>query len=295
MGKNHHYVPKFYLRNFSTKENSISAYAIKAQKLVIDASIRKQCCRVNAYERQEIEDALCYLEGKQATLIKGIINTSGRFAWKKDTRNAAIDFVMWSWLRNINNADRNKAMMELMGDGIDELGRDLTEGAKGWDEYESWQNLTRENNHAIQSLSMYKSMRKDAEGLGIVVLNNDTGTKFITSDNPVVMYNCLFQDIEGFSYRGIGIKGIMFYVPISSDKALLMFDKGVYQVKRTSDSYVRSISDGDVNALNSLIFVNSKECIYFDESQADNAIKTNENFLEAREQRVIGSWFSLCC
>jgi hypothetical protein len=45
--KSHHYVPKLYLRNFTSAENSksISLYNIEKNRLVLRAPIKGQCCR----------------------------------------------------------------------------------------------------------------------------------------------------------------------------------------------------------------------------------------------------------
>src|SRR5690242_6913738 len=72
---NHHFVPQFYLRNFSNGRASISLINIAKALAVPTATISGQCYRPKFYgETNELEDAFSDLEGAVAPLIRAIID-----------------------------------------------------------------------------------------------------------------------------------------------------------------------------------------------------------------------------
>ena len=74
--RNQHYVPQFYLRNFSLDERSISLFNLKSRKIVIGAPIKGQCYKKFLYGRdQVIEDALTKLEGLTSIVFKKIVDS----------------------------------------------------------------------------------------------------------------------------------------------------------------------------------------------------------------------------
>ncbi|NLO82232.1 MAG: DUF4238 domain-containing protein [Clostridiales bacterium] len=73
----HHYVPKFYLRNFSNNDKSIGMFINRNKRYIKHASIKEQACKEYLYgKEQTIEDALMNIENKASVIIKNIINSS---------------------------------------------------------------------------------------------------------------------------------------------------------------------------------------------------------------------------
>ena len=71
--KKHHYVPRFYLKNFSCDSRSISLFNIKAQKIVAEASLKSQCYRDYFYGKEPtIEKALGDMEVIAAQITRFI-------------------------------------------------------------------------------------------------------------------------------------------------------------------------------------------------------------------------------
>jgi Protein of unknown function (DUF4238) len=69
--KKHHFVPQFYLRNFSEDEKSIGIYNIASQRTITRANLGNQCYRDYFYGKTpEIEHALGDMEGSAAQVIK---------------------------------------------------------------------------------------------------------------------------------------------------------------------------------------------------------------------------------
>ncbi len=247
---------------------------LRDQKEIIDAPIKGQCYRVNGYKRQQIEDDLCRKEGVHAEFLKAIGKSDCTFCFSKEERETARDFVALSYTRNVHRAGDIKKALELMGEilGEGELQR-------------QFQQSTNEYDSVLTSLSFYKPTLEFISDLGMVVLSNDTETGFITSDNPVVAYNIAAQSLRGASHRGAQSAGVILYVPVSTYKALLLYDKTIYQVFTTNGCVVPITDIQSVNQLNSMIVVNSAQCLYADKSQLNTAIVIGKRYASRREQR----------
>ena len=70
--KKHHFVPKFYLTNFSpTAGRSINIYNIPSDRNIINGSLKNQCYVNRFYgENSRVEYALSLIEGAAARLIR---------------------------------------------------------------------------------------------------------------------------------------------------------------------------------------------------------------------------------
>jgi hypothetical protein len=69
--KSHHYVPRFYLRNFSRSGKSVDLFNIDSQRLIKNAPIKGQCCRDYFYGKNpENEKSLSAVEGEVAQLFR---------------------------------------------------------------------------------------------------------------------------------------------------------------------------------------------------------------------------------
>ena len=72
--KKQHYVPRFYLRNFSLNKKHINIYNLTNEKIIISGNLKNQCYEPYFYGRDgEIEEALSQTETHASSLIKNII------------------------------------------------------------------------------------------------------------------------------------------------------------------------------------------------------------------------------
>lgn len=70
----HHFVPRFYLKNFASLPRRINVYNLKTGQAIRDGDLRHQCHRPHFYgETDEVEDSLSVIEGVVATKIRRII------------------------------------------------------------------------------------------------------------------------------------------------------------------------------------------------------------------------------
>ena len=99
--------------------------------------------------------------------------------------------------------------------------------------------------------------------LGYKLLVNKTGVEFITSDNPVVMYNQLLSFRKIGSNTGMTSKGLLILFPVAPDKLIVLYDEDVYRVGGEGESVVHVTNEKDVYNLNALQACSCYENVYF--------------------------------
>ena len=68
--RQHHYVPKFYLKRFSKDTKRINIYNIRRKLAKENVSLRQQCSKPNYYKDQNIENALSRMEAEAALALQ---------------------------------------------------------------------------------------------------------------------------------------------------------------------------------------------------------------------------------
>jgi hypothetical protein len=94
------------------------------------------------------------------------------------------------------------------------------------------------------------------------LLEADSATQFITSDDPVVILNQLFATERHRSLVGFSRSGFQLLLPISPRLALFFYDSSVYKVGSRRDRVVQVTKD-DVEIINSLQIQSAERCLYF--------------------------------
>ena len=95
------------------------------------------------------------------------------------------------------------------------------------------------------------------------LLQTVNGAKFITSDNPSVIMNEFCARHDSFrSYAGFSRSGFQLILPLSPDICAYFYDPDVYKVGPRRARLV-SISERDVELVNSLQIQAAEHCVYF--------------------------------
>ena len=95
------------------------------------------------------------------------------------------------------------------------------------------------------------------------LLVNRTDVEFITSDNPVVLYNQIFSFRKFGSNTGLATKGLQIFFPISPDKIILLYDSDVYRVGSEKKIAIEILNNKDISNINTLQACSCYENIYF--------------------------------
>lgn len=101
------------------------------------------------------------------------------------------------------------------------------------------------------------------------LLINKTATEFITSDNPVVLYNQFMNYRAEVSHCGFASKVFQIILPLDKEKLIVLYDHRVYRLGSNSNFTIEVSHTNDVDALNILQFCSAHEHIYFNDIAFD--------------------------
>lgn len=276
--KSHHYVPRFYLRNFSRSGKSIDLFNIDSQRQIKNAPIKGQCCRDYFYGKSpENEKSLSAAEGEVAQLFRlineqvrlphnytaghlllcfHIATQAGRTQYAADTVNALTDGMMREHLKHDPSVTQD--MLAQVRFGYDNPA--LISTAQG-------------------ALSFPLLMDLECR-----MLLAPRGTEFITSDNPVVMYNQFMMWRTDGSNTGIASKGLQIFFPIWPFLTLVMYDRDVYHFGSARSAPVHLASAIDVHELNMLQVASATKNVYTFTSAA-NIFKVTRDAAKYRRKK----------
>ncbi|MGE8676667.1 MAG: DUF4238 domain-containing protein [Achromobacter kerstersii] len=257
--KNQHYVPQMYLRNFASgSKKAIHLYNISAKRKISNAPIKGQCAASYFYGKDlKIENALQNIEGLVSKIIRGILDTDTLPKPRSKEAGGLLVFTIFQYARTKDMADIHddmaekfiKAVMERDGTIDKELLEKVTI------------KLTQPTALALDSAAKHFYIAAD---LKMKLLLNRSDVEFITSDNPVVLYNQIFEPSKPAlgSNTGLACKGLQIFLPLSPTHLLVMYDGGTYRIgEKRSDSAIIT-NPNDVRQFNDLQYLNSFENLY---------------------------------
>lgn len=267
--KNQHYIPKFYLRNFSYQKNKkqIGVFNIRSEFYYSQANLKHQGSKNFFYGTDGIvEDALSVMEGDLATIIRTILETNQLPKKESGDHFNLLFFVGLTDLRNPVRIEGTKMMFQEMASRIRELDKDA-------DIERFVPTMTHEEVIAM-SFSSLKDVVMAMQDLEYKLLINKTAKPFIASDFPIVKYN---QYLEAKKWpqskTGFGVTGLQIFLPLSPDVAVIFFDSDIYKVGDKRQKTYSIVKEDDVDSLNVLQFINCFETIFFNERASENYIR----------------------
>lgn len=251
-----HYVPKFYLRNFSEDKKSIGIYFFEKNKIINHVSIKDNLWKEYFYgEDAVIENKLGEYEGRWNDIISAIIETERL----PDTES---DLVLLRYFILISSARTQKRGNQMNNDYTTLIKQVLE--VEDPELFEKVMNAGEDgfsvkvNYPALPFINAAQRSLPLVIDLKMVLLINKSAIDYVTSDNPTVFYNQLFQEKNLSRGFGWGESGIQFIIPVSPQIAICMYDSDVYNVKeKVLDS------SSTINKLNELFLNNSDELIIF--------------------------------
>lgn len=269
--KYQHYVPQFYLRNFSNNGKSVGSYIFSQHKYIPHASIKSVCGRDYLYgEDLRIEKWFQNLESIWAKIINKIIST-GKMVLEADEWTYLWMFFYLSDVRTAYTADTYidaskqeiKALLLMSSEYnnleiCDELIEDLP--------------ITVNKPNLIYLQNMVKIIDVMSD-LSIVLLHNTSNRQFVTSDCPVVKYNQLFIARDYIRPYGYGHVGMQCFLPISPKHCLVLYDGVAYECKKETDLVIQINAPDQIVELNKLFVENSRQALYFNNTEHEWVIK----------------------
>ena len=251
--KNHHYIPRFYVKQFSDNEKSVGMYLNRFQKDIPDASIVKIFYSDYLYGKNNaLEDALMNVEGHWSRLIYSI-NKSNILPSSKLAHQQLIYFMLVSKYRTLITANTNKNLI----DKLQEIGFLKSNTTK--------QTLLQVPNAiplkvALESYSI-------VEDLELLLIHNSTSLGFITSDNPICLYNPFYALKQHKGGNHLYNVGIMIFMPISPKNCLVLYDKDTYIMKDINNNSILLEDRSYIQQMNIMLADNSYNCLIYNNRQ----------------------------
>jgi len=259
--KRQHYVPQFYLRNFSWDDlKPIHLCHIKTGKQITASNLATQCYEDYFYGKDlVIEETFATLEGHVSPIIKNIIATGCAPTSNTPDAHALLAFILLQYGRTKSHSEENDEQLEKLVKFIAEK--------EGIPPEELAALGIKYTNPTIPSLKAIAQSLPVAYDLKCKVLRNEIDINFVTSDNPVILYNQYGEDRNARSNIGLACKGLQILYPISPRRIVMLYDGAVYKIGQRRDGFARITQKTDVQQLNDLQWRNALENVYFDNRQ----------------------------
>lgn len=258
--KNQHYVPRFYLKNFSQNGKSIGMYRRSNHLIVECASIRQVACRDHMYGEDGImEEWLAHCESKWAKALKYLLlQNDTDFEDPAECVFLLLQFISISLARTAKVADGNVQFMDYFKEMFDQV--EESGGTLLVDRENAFQGYDCPNKIPIEIANESLTVLADLKAL---IIMNETTRGFFTSDNPVVLYNLLYAKRKYKVNYGIGSGGIILFLPLNEVLCFCLYDPSVYTVKSEDPFTVSIKSINQINEFNKLFSRNAYESLFW--------------------------------
>lgn len=214
-----HFVPRFYLRPWVVpKEKYLWCFDMENDNLFKAAP--EQVAAENWFYNQPGEDqiaekALAKLEGQAASAIEKLIKVRDPYALDPDERQVVDLYTIVQMLRTPLERVRKDHMItalreELGPMAVEKLRKELEEADS--------------REFQLGSMGHSASLAKELSHLEAMVIVNDTGVPFTTSDSPVTTHNSFPPTKPFMGNKGIRSFGVEISLPLSPGLELLRFD-----------------------------------------------------------------------
>lgn len=262
--KNQHYVPRFYQRHFSDDGLMTGVYIFKTKKYLSKGQIKHQASADYFYSKNlKIEKALGVLEGIADEVMDSLLANPKRRLTDKQGEALYVHTMMQLGRTLYQTKRQEKAITVLSQNLLKELKRIDEENQLGqyddlpYDAIEHTNIKFKEPGAFV--LGNYAQLIPVCRDLKCKVLINNTNVPFVTSDNPVCMYNQYLERL-GLNNGGLAQRGLQLYMPVSPNVALMYYDPQVYKIGSMLKEYVE-VKECDVCELNKMVASQANEIL----------------------------------
>ena len=277
--KNQHYVPEFYLKNFSRDKKNMNIYVINDRKFTT-GSIKHQCSKSYFYSKDTIlETLLSQLESREASAINKLIREKslGKLNYEEDYIRI-LEFISMMHGRTLMKKKKMEKMLDDFTEKIfkpmfraDPLSKELSN-----DDIKS----IKIKNPSLHLLGLQMGIKGWIllSDLIPVSLINNTDAEFLISDHPIVFYNRAFHNLRGVSMSGYTSYGLQVFCPLSPNLALMLFHLPYYKIKMNKKHKVK-LTINDVKEINKLQFFSGYNSIFYHDKEQRKNIEQLHNGL----------------
>ena len=259
--KKQHFVPQFYLKSFSSDKKSIASFLLEAEELLPCVSIKNQCSKDYFYPDLEYEKNLGRFEEKCRSVINEVVSK----------RKESFTHDDLFWLRAFTVLQKSRTLHEahIVRNAFEDI-RQYLRSEKMDDKLKSivegFENSERD---AVAILSMsFKTGMEMSGDLCCKILTYGGKGSFLTSDDPVFMYNPFLESRGKMSY-GLAALGVILFLPLSDRLAVVLYDGNVYKIGQKKKQVVVFDNPDDLYWLNLLTVLNADKAVFFKQGAQD--------------------------
>ncbi len=268
---------------FSSTEDKklINIFNANHVKILTDKSIKDQCQKDYFYGKDGLlEKALGFFENDFSPVIKQIVDTKICPKHLSFEHLKLCNFIIIQYARTLSS-------LVTMEDTLTKVTKDICKT------HIQYKYPEEDSDKVIDSLkisfnNLSKELIRSTFPLRIVIsdlhlhlLINKTSEKFITSDNPVFIYNHYLVGASETSSTGLSTKGLQIFIPFSPDVCLCLYDSSIYKCgdKKSTSTIINSSID--VKQINRMQYFNCLNNNYSNETKSFNNL---EQFSKKREE-----------
>lgn len=279
--KKQHYVPKFYLKFFSIKDEGhhIGLYNKNSKKFVREAGLSGQAYGDFFYGKDgKLEGALSQIEGAFRRILGDIIEKEYFPTLSTKEYRDLLDFT---FLQAFRTKARAKQMDAMISGALKQIASHDPRLTDKLNDFEV--GLT---NGPAMMLSVLAENVKIVSDLHGKLIINSSPIPFITSDHPVVKYNQFLERRKHpGSWTGMASKGLQIFYPISDKYMIVFYDPKIYKYGFKAQNCITTSNSEDINQLNVLQLINCEELLFFNEKVNElyvkNLFEKNKKFIQS--------------
>lgn len=238
MGKKQHYIPQFYLRGFTSDGSSIGFFRLSDETYRESVPVKSIMYDNWLYdEDNHVEHRLAEMESIWSASIASLLEILQdqndekveRLAPLEDERAHLLHFIGCTMTRTLGSLSAMYGLVNAMVD-------DLKATVPNFDPEKTGQLSQYNDRHEYTEvmLTVGEDLPIRLLDLAWVYIVNESGMPLMTSDNPVALINSYFS-IRGLRPTyGLGSSGIQIFLPLTSKVCLVLLDKEVYELTRTT-------------------------------------------------------------
>jgi hypothetical protein len=242
--RNHHYVPRWYLKNFSRdpgKKSRIYVYD-KYEDRIFHATPASVASEIGFYDYpnaaggEEVEAAFQQIEAPTATIVRRIILEKSLRTLQENERAMLALFVAVQILRVKEHREQFTIIDGLLRSAL------AVDGATPEELGLTMMNPEDVRMGSIQNLRAAREFLPHLLDKDWILLQSPGYSAYYTSDNPVTQHNTINQDPH-MGTTGIASRGVEIYLPLTAHLCLAMFCATIKEVM-PQRVFVEALSTG---------------------------------------------------
>ena len=272
--KNQHFVPRVLLKPWTLggEGKAINLYNIRAARGIPNTPVKNQCSRDYFYGKDlQIETWLGHGEDAFQRVVAML--PAADQASTASALEMLRDFSYLQAIRTERSLAEEAAMLREMHDQVYHAVL-----PPEYDPLPTHEEIVRE---AMVRWTETSMSLHDLKGVLVI---NDSGVPFLTSDNPAIHTNRLH--VQRFKSGNFGIQqaGMILTMPISPRLAVLYYDGDVYTIPSRRGSSLLMTADSDAQAFNEYQYLSAGENLYF--ADWNELARTQARFPEVIDRRL---------